>query len=51
MSDSGYGTRDSGYSFDSFEGSKVDDDDDAYTDPGSLTFFGQCRINRHLREA
>ncbi|KAJ5830509.1 uncharacterized protein N7525_008762 [Penicillium rubens] len=37
MSDSGYGTRDSGYSFDSFEGSKVDDDDDAYTDPGSLT--------------
>ncbi|KAJ6178882.1 hypothetical protein N7519_009343 [Penicillium mononematosum] len=37
MSDSGYGTRDSGYSFDSFDGSKVDDDDDAYTDPGSLT--------------
>ncbi|CAG8898963.1 unnamed protein product [Penicillium egyptiacum] len=37
MSDSGYGTRDSGYSFDSYDDSKVDDDDDAYTDPGSLT--------------
>jgi hypothetical protein len=36
MSDSGYGTRDSGYSFDSFDDSKVDDYD-AYTDPGSLT--------------
>ncbi|KAI2720671.1 hypothetical protein CBS147332_3911 [Penicillium roqueforti] len=38
MSDSGYGTRDSGFSFDSYDDSKVDhDDDDAYTDPGSLT--------------
>ncbi|KAJ5510349.1 hypothetical protein N7453_002452 [Penicillium expansum] len=38
MSDSGYGTRDSGYSFDSYDDSKVvGDDDDAYTDPGSLT--------------
>lgn len=36
MSDSGYGTRGSGYSFDSYD-SKVDDDDDALTDPGSLT--------------
>jgi hypothetical protein len=38
MSDSGYGTRDSSYSFDSFDDTKVDDDDDdAFTDPGSLT--------------
>ncbi|CAI7577963.1 unnamed protein product [Penicillium glandicola] len=36
MSDSGYGTRDSAYSFDSYDDAKVDDDD-AYTDPGSLT--------------
>lgn len=35
MSDSGYGTRDSGYSIQSYDDSK--DDDDAYTDPGSLT--------------
>ncbi|OGE54317.1 hypothetical protein PENARI_c006G12228 [Penicillium arizonense] len=35
MSDSGYGTRDSGYSIESYDDSK--DDDDAYTDPGSLT--------------
>lgn len=34
MSDSGYGTRESGYSLDSYPDSK---DDDAYTDPGSLT--------------
>ncbi|KAJ6114498.1 hypothetical protein N7486_000276 [Penicillium sp. IBT 16267x] len=34
MSDSGYGTRESGYSLDSYEDGK---DDDAYTDPGSLT--------------
>lgn len=34
MSDSGYGTRESGYSLDSYADSK---DDDAYTDPGSLT--------------
>ncbi|KAJ5120161.1 hypothetical protein N7448_010830 [Penicillium atrosanguineum] len=34
MSDSGYGTRESGYSMDSYQDSK---DDDAYTDPGSLT--------------
>lgn len=34
MSDSGYGTRESGYSLDSYAESK---DDDAYTDPGSLT--------------
>ncbi|KAJ6112166.1 hypothetical protein N7523_008227 [Penicillium sp. IBT 18751x] len=34
MSDSGYGTRESGYSMDSYSDSK---DDDAYTDPGSLT--------------
>ncbi|KAJ5111499.1 hypothetical protein N7532_002034 [Penicillium argentinense] len=34
MSDSGYGTRESGYSLDSFQDSK---DDDSYTDPGSLT--------------
>ncbi|OQE29872.1 hypothetical protein PENSTE_c002G09733 [Penicillium steckii] len=33
-SDSGYGTRESGYSLDSFQDSK---DDDTYTDPGSLT--------------
>jgi hypothetical protein len=31
MSDSGYGTRESGYSMDSYQDSK---DDDAYTDPG-----------------
>ncbi|KAG0154085.1 hypothetical protein PDIDSM_1465 [Penicillium digitatum] len=38
MSDNGYRIRDSGYSFDSRDDSKVDDDDnDAYTDPGSLT--------------
>ncbi|KAJ5210758.1 hypothetical protein N7491_010567 [Penicillium cf. griseofulvum] len=38
LSDSGYGTRNSGYSFDSYDDSKGDnDDDDAYTDPGSLT--------------
>ncbi|KAJ5357599.1 hypothetical protein N7541_004757 [Penicillium brevicompactum] len=36
MSDSGYGTRDSRYSFDSYDDGKPDDDD-AYTDPGSLT--------------
>ena len=36
MSDSGYGTRGSGYSFDSYDEIKADDDD-AYTDPGSLT--------------
>ncbi|CAG8084099.1 unnamed protein product [Penicillium olsonii] len=36
VSDSGYDTRDSGYSFDSYD-SKPEDDDDAYTDPGSLT--------------
>ncbi|KAJ5766870.1 uncharacterized protein N7511_004486 [Penicillium nucicola] len=35
MSDSGYGTRDSGYSIESYDDPK--DDDDAYTDPGSLT--------------
>ncbi|KAJ5965708.1 hypothetical protein N7481_012422 [Penicillium waksmanii] len=34
MSDSGYGTRESGYSLDSYPDSK---DDDTYTDPGSLT--------------
>ncbi|KAJ5594045.1 uncharacterized protein N7459_000253 [Penicillium hispanicum] len=34
MSDSGYGTRESGYSIDGYTDSK---DDDAYTDPGSLT--------------
>lgn len=34
MSDSGYGTRESGYSLDSYAESK---DDDTYTDPGSLT--------------
>lgn len=34
MSDSGYGTRESGYSLDSYQDSK---DDDTYTDPGSLT--------------
>ncbi|KAJ5624553.1 hypothetical protein N7510_000862 [Penicillium lagena] len=34
MSDSGYGTRDSGYSADSFH---EDSKDDEYTDPGSLT--------------
>ncbi|KAJ5161250.1 hypothetical protein N7492_006642 [Penicillium capsulatum] len=34
MSDSGYGTRESGYSLDSYTGIK---DDDTYTDPGSLT--------------
>lgn len=34
MSDSGYGTRESGYSMDSYQDSK---DDDTYTDPGSLT--------------
>ncbi|OQD83346.1 hypothetical protein PENANT_c017G03029 [Penicillium antarcticum] len=35
MSDSGYGTRDSGYSIESYDDNK--DYDDAYTDPGSLT--------------
>lgn len=34
MSDSGYGTRESGYSMDSYQDSK---DDDTYSDPGSLT--------------
>lgn len=34
MSDSGYGTRESGYSMDSYPDSK---DDDTYSDPGSLT--------------
>ncbi|KAJ5288774.1 hypothetical protein N7478_001804 [Penicillium angulare] len=34
MSDSGYGTRESAYSLESYEDIK---DDDAYTDPGSLT--------------
>ncbi|KAJ5917877.1 hypothetical protein N7454_010252 [Penicillium verhagenii] len=34
MSDSGYGTRESGYSLSNYEDSK---DDDVYTDPGSLT--------------
>ncbi|KAJ5651878.1 hypothetical protein N7507_009304 [Penicillium longicatenatum] len=34
MSDSGYGTRESGYSLDTYEDGK---DDDVYTDPGSLT--------------
>ncbi|KAJ5153430.1 uncharacterized protein N7482_009908 [Penicillium canariense] len=34
MSDSGYGTRESGYSMDSYQDSK---DDDIYSDPGSLT--------------
>ncbi|KAJ5114725.1 hypothetical protein NUU61_000484 [Penicillium alfredii] len=34
MSDSGYGTRDSRFSLESYTDSK---DDDAYTDPGSLT--------------
>ncbi|KAJ5555111.1 hypothetical protein N7461_003581 [Penicillium sp. DV-2018c] len=38
LSDSGYETRHSRYSFDSFDDTTVDvDDDDAYTDPGSLT--------------
>ncbi|KAJ5520128.1 hypothetical protein N7463_000581 [Penicillium fimorum] len=38
MSDSGYETHDSGYLFDSYDDSKGgDDDDDAYTDPGSMT--------------
>ncbi|KAJ5819835.1 hypothetical protein N7474_005426 [Penicillium riverlandense] len=35
MSDSGYGTRDSGYSADSFHDDSKDDE--SYTDPGSLT--------------
>lgn len=34
MSDSGYGTRESGYSLSAYEDGK---DDDVYTDPGSLT--------------
>ncbi|KAJ5623408.1 hypothetical protein N7490_012013 [Penicillium lividum] len=34
MSDSGYGTRESGYSLSTYEDGK---DDDVYTDPGSLT--------------
>lgn len=34
MSDSGYGTRESGYSMDTYQDSK---DDDTYSDPGSLT--------------
>ncbi|OQE38368.1 hypothetical protein PENCOP_c008G03528 [Penicillium coprophilum] len=38
LSDSGYETRGSSYSFDSYDDIKgEDDDDDAYTDPGSLT--------------
>ncbi|KAJ5816408.1 hypothetical protein N7447_008641 [Penicillium robsamsonii] len=38
LSDSGYESRESRYSFDSYDDSKGDDDDDdAYTDPGSLT--------------
>ena len=47
MSDSGYGTRESGYSMDSYQDSK---DDDAYTDPGSLT-SDSGYLYRRMREA